>query len=700
MFLSLDLLRDVVNRLPHEERLECMLVCRHWHDELYGLIRKAICLETRRQVRSFFETVSQPHNRLKDVVRILDVYNVGLSRSQIEQLPQLLPRLERLEFGSRVWSQMNAKQMQWLGGWQRIKELPVIPSYRIALSCLDQVKTLTHLFISEMLAFQFLIQSAQMKKNHTLLLRDSFYARVPNLTHFQYTAPGLSNHPFDMRVLFDTCPHLEHLMLRNCILKEETNYAPVPVKLKQLRLTQIPLESPAPLLFIANTCASTLTHFHLMFHWEPPFHATDAHKEALRVLARALTRVRSLQILDVLPAAFPTDFFSQLAARGHLTHLRLMFQLEWLSDLESDHDLVGYATSSLGPDAQQLELQSWDMWDELSSTLQLVQPLAYHAPNLRELSLHGDPNLGSSYTTTQFELNVILNSCDNLKTLKLYWADTHYWELHQVQRYENFEEDPDMVAMHGVERVNDYKDHLKDQFDTFERNRGRKHGLTSLSFEQSRLAEPALEYIAARCPHLEHLRIVNSSFDQRKQDFSMRIDMREQTFKSVELRGLRLATQVDEEFETLNDTPFLSVARQDDILARKVRQARHPRGVLDDHWTKIRRHVRHYYCYSLDGEKRQVELMKLANVERMHAYYTQALADVLDRVGDRYFVTEVGERLTFDTRTDWKNNLPCGRVSLVCRDADRVKFNNVDIDYHPLSIQRTLQRTSQSIESR
>lgn len=698
MFLSLDLLRDVVDRLPHDGRLECMLVCRYWHDELYGLIRKGICLVTRQHVRSFFETVRVPHNRLKDVVRTLEVCSVGLSRSQVEQLPQLLPRLERLEFGSRVWSQMNAKYMQWLRGWQRMKALPVIHSSRLALACLDQVKTLTHLLISEALAFQLLIQCTHLKKNHNLFLRDSFYARVPNLTHFHYTAPGLSNHPFDIRLLLETCPHLEHLMLRNCILKQDTNYAPVPARLKHLRLTQIPLDSPLPLLFIAHTCARTLTHFHLMFHWDPPYNVSDTYKEALRVLARSLTQVRSLQILDVLPAAFPNDFFSHLAARGQLTHLRLMFQLEYLSDLESDHDLVGYATSSLGSDAQQLELQSWDMWDELSSTLQLVQPLAYHAPHLRELSLHGDPNMGSSYATTEFELNVILNHCENLKTLKLYWASTLYWELRQVQRYACFEEDTDMVAIHGIERVNDYKDHLKDQVDVFIRDRDRKHGLTTLSLEQSRIAEPALDYLAARCPHLAHLRIVNCSFDDRQAPFAMRIAMPDQTFQSVELRGLRLATEVDDEFETLNDTPFLSVARRNDIEARRRRQAQHPRGVLDDDWTKARRQVRHYYCCSINGEGRRLEQMKPASVGLMHHYYdTQTVDGMLDRVGDRYFATEDGERMVFDSRMHWRENLPCGMIDFTCRDADRVQFNNVNLDYHPLRIQKRLQRAGPSM---
>ncbi|KAL9536641.1 hypothetical protein MBANPS3_012490, partial [Mucor bainieri] len=428
--LPTEILVQIVNYLTPQEKQSGLLICQDWyHVFRYGLYHN-ICIKTVHQLEMLLKSLSQsssvsavPNGHLvkslfiqKKTVACLEKMiheRLIIPRFLLEQLPDLCPNLEVLDFDPETWKFVCYHSN--VSKWNHMRQLPTLASLGANLPILkDLGKGLRSLSIQSNMIVDISTQGRLV----------SILSLVPHIN--QLTIQGDKESTLnltlnDMEIIHKLLPRLrsldivgDNIQLHTMNNERETinkvDGFPTAPQVASLRIdTRL---TPVTWLYYVAHKYPQLKRLNIDVHYDTSNAMEDfqVEKALLLNLAHKCRHLETIELsCPVLSHWFNTSFFETLKRNQCIQEIKPMTrrngQIKYDADfsfaLEQGKDLL-----------TALEIEQWRLDAKLPCTLHRLRSFT----KLAYLELKCD-----SYHD-EYQINTLLESCPVLETLVLEWG--------------------------------------------------------------------------------------------------------------------------------------------------------------------------------------------------------------------------------------------------------------------------------------
>ncbi|RUS35056.1 hypothetical protein BC938DRAFT_476405 [Jimgerdemannia flammicorona] len=383
---------------------ECLFVSRQFWSSSRLLLRHTVVIRTRPRFRRFLATLREDatHPPMGQIVKALELINIGLTNEELVELGALLPNIERLDFDIRAWQNLIPPANFFLT-WPNLTDVGDISRPRV-------LKTLceTHGFRLTSLCISW--QAVESINDLPTWVPGLRRLVIHNDDHkFRWALnPSFLNH------LEHSCPLLESLSISSCRIQDidhiDLDNHPRNQTLRDL--TFAPHEISAKWVVYIAYRYPELRALNLFIPPSAPTIGDKNMQAALMEVAHRCPRLERFRYTNswLMHNIGPKGLFFEylVNAAGEDPPLR---ELQ-LANIQSfnDDDVFSLAIT-IGPNLTKLDLSF--LWKMTSSGLMAALE---NCKNLRELTVGGKV-LGQP--EFEFMPEVVANACPKLRILTL-----------------------------------------------------------------------------------------------------------------------------------------------------------------------------------------------------------------------------------------------------------------------------------------
>ncbi|KAK4511285.1 Deoxycytidine kinase 1 [Mucor velutinosus] len=428
--LPTEILIQIVNYLTPQEKQNGLLICQDWYNVFRCGLYHNISIKTLHQLEMLLKSLSisssassVPNGHL---VKILSIQKrtvaclekmiqerLIIPRFLLEQLPDLCPNLEVLDFDPEMWKFICYHSN--VSKWNHIRQLPTLASLGANLPILkDLGRGLRSLSIQSKMIMDISTQGRLV----------SILSLVPHIN--QLTIQGDQESTLnltlnDMEIIHKLLPSLRNLRIVGDNIQL---YTMNDEKETMHKVNSFPTAPQVTTLCI-NTRLTPITWLYYVAHKYPQLKhlGIDVHYDTSNtmenfqlekaLLLNLVHKCRHLEVLElscpILSHWFNTSFFETLKGHQCIQEIRPMarrngqikFDADFSFALEQGKDLL-----------TALEIEQWRLDAKLPCTMQRLRSFT----KLASLELKCD-----SYHD-EYHINTLLESCPVLKTLVLEWG--------------------------------------------------------------------------------------------------------------------------------------------------------------------------------------------------------------------------------------------------------------------------------------
>ncbi|GAN02394.1 hypothetical protein MAM1_0021d01837 [Mucor ambiguus] len=470
--LPIEILVQIVNYLTPQEKQNGLLICQDWYNVFrYGLYH-SISIKTVNQLEKLLKSLLQsslisavPNGHLvkslfiqKKTVACLEKMiqeRLIIPRFLLEQLPDLCPNLEVLDFDPETWKFVCYHSN--VSKWNYMRQLPTLASLGANLPILkDLGKGLRSLSIQSNMIVDISTQGRLV----------CILSLVPNIS--QLTIQGDKESTLnltlnDMETIHKLIPGLrsldivgDNIQLHTMSDEKETiskvNSFPTAPLVMSLRInTRL---TPVMWLYYVAHKYPQLKHLNIDVHYDTT-NSMETFQVEKALLLNLVSTCRHLEIIElscpVLSHWFNISFFETLKGNQCIQEIKPMARRN--SQIKSDADFI-FALEQGKDLLTALEIEQWRLDAKLPCTLQRLRSFT----KIAYLELRCD-----SYHD-EYQINTLLESCPVLETLVLEWGSL-------------------ITPSHSVWKR-------------------RRHPLKSLSMTFASFSTKLFDYLSFSCPHV------------------------------------------------------------------------------------------------------------------------------------------------------------------------------------------------------
>ncbi|KAL7320585.1 hypothetical protein PS15m_000459 [Mucor circinelloides] len=428
--LPTEILIQIVNYLTPQEKQNGLIICQDWYNVFrYGLYH-SISIKTLNQLEMLLKSLSQsslictvPNGHLvkhlsiqKKTVACLEKMiqeRLIIPRFLLEQLPDLCPNLELLDFDPETWKFVCYHSN--VSKWNRMRRLPTLASLGANLPILkDLGKGLNSLSIQSNMIVDISTQGRLV----------SILSLVPHISQLTIRGdkePTLNLTLNDLEIIHTLLPSLRKLEIVGDNIQLHTLNSETETKNK---VDSFPTAPQVTGLCI-NTRLTPVMWLYYVAHKYPqlkqltvdvfydPVNSMENFEAEKALFLNLVHKCRHLEIIElscpVLNHWFNSAFFETLKAHQCIQEIKpitrrngqIKFDADFNFALEQGKDLL-----------TALEIEQWRLDAKLPCTLQRLRSFT----KLAYLELKCD-----SYHD-EYPINILLDSCPVLETLVLEWG--------------------------------------------------------------------------------------------------------------------------------------------------------------------------------------------------------------------------------------------------------------------------------------
>lgn len=428
--LPTEILIQIINYLTPQEKQKGLLICQDWYNVFrYGLYH-SISIKTLQQLEMLLKSLTQsssvsavPNGHLvkhlciqKKTIAYLEKMiqeRLIIPRFLLEQLPDLCPNLEVLDFDPETWRFVCYHSN--VSKWNHMRQLPTLASLGANLPILkDLGKGLRSLSIQSNMIVDISTQGRLV----------SILSLVPHINQLTIQGdkePTLNLTLNDMEIIHKLLPSLKSLEIVGDSIQLHTmdngretinkvNSFPTAPQVVSLRIdTRL---TPVTWLYYVAHKYPQLKHLNMSVHYDTS-NAMEEFQVEKALFLNLTYKCRHLEIIElscpILSHWFNTPFFETLKGHQCIQEIKpiacrngqIKFDADFSFALEHGKDLL---TS--------LEIEQWRLDAKLPCTLQRLRSFT----KLAYLELKCD-----SYHD-EYQINALLESCPVLETLVLEWG--------------------------------------------------------------------------------------------------------------------------------------------------------------------------------------------------------------------------------------------------------------------------------------
>jgi hypothetical protein len=647
-----EIFTEILILLSFIDQKTCMETSQAWYDRFQPSVLQHLSINSRQHFVQFYNKLESSHQTNRPfglLVRRLRLGpHVGFVSSEFNALPLYCPFLEFLDFNPLMWRYIAYSST--VARWNHLTRLPCMDKLRLAVPILhDTGHGITQLELGSTIVDELAGAS------HSIISILSF---TPSLTSLQLSggitiAQNISISEFES--IHTLCPKLESLSLRSfdSHLKTNDSYLidietlPVAFHLKKLRI-DISINSEEFLYYWAHKYPHIESLDIQLRLLEPEYYheairpQNSRMKESFSLMATRFTKLRRFQA-KFDEKYFPCDVFLRGLndARAQLKEIVIhFFNFDYYRRSARNFKLL--VNNSINT-VTNVTLCNWDRsWDYEEDILEPLCQCQY----LQVLSLSPQPG-----TLTEFDFDIILDRFIHLKKLEL--ANT----------YNLFVRDDGNVNI----------------FNT--------HRLEELSLKHTMINNRLFEYLAVRCPFLNRLNISNITkpYDN---DIQVKIDMPNHSFKSIQIRGLRLGLRIEDTgFQCSYESTLFSLEQTQKVTQRQLRQ--HRSLYLDSNCTssKVGSQFpeRWYHLYQPTKTRYHGGVSK-ENVKKSNARLQRLNDEAIHKIKNLQMAKQLweqisftGPRIKYEDKSNWYLDIPYGYISVRCNSVSDFSFEGIHV---------------------
>lgn len=647
--LPSELIEEITNYLPVNDRISCLLTCKTWYYQLYRSIIRIVDLNCRRQLTSFINHLKKYSDIGNDVRELYLKSHVGLTPTEFTLIATHCPLLEIFKFCS--WQNYKPNSFSQ---FTELKQIPKLYDEDKAYWAIGELGYgLTHLEISE-----YLLRKLVPTRRHLLLLNSTV-----NLTHLTLDGvfnPDPNRHDIrrmefdytDWNLIHEYCQHLIYINMTHANLRATPAQAKamhlqtsIKASVKQLILKSLNLDNPSWLYCLAFMYPN-LTLLEIGFdmgsfvNYDETINRLDQvdTQTGFLILAHELKKLSTLTLRGLKQSHFPGKlFFNLLSARGtQLEYITLLYDTDNVSLPGMNVHTLNALAQGQQKSLKSLEIDMWHgAYEEKFYTL--IDPLSL-CTQLKRLSLNNDDYTTFNYNTVP--LDAILNACPRLLDLSLTRIALYIQDKHSKKR---------------------------------------THQLKRFDLAVSRVSQHLFEYLTVRCPYITYMTVITCCWMPR--EIEMKINMPNNSFDFLRVADMNRRKTVGLEGNLIrgNTVNLFSVTRLNINEKKKKRYEKSkeidtiPPNMLLASW---------YYLYEPPPTRFFFPpsfLRKLREREVMTLYYLTEYCKENHHLAKIRSFQEYENR--YMSKKDWKCDVASGYINITCKSIKTLKYNFNVITY-------------------
>lgn len=632
-----EIFAQILASISFHDQKTCLTVSRTWYIRFRPSVLNCIHIKSRHQFKQLLKKLSnsyatqeQPFGML--IRRLTLSPSVGMVNAEFNDLPIYCPFLEYFEFDPKLWKYLtyneSMAQWSWLARYPCMQRLKLtVPILCNAGSTITQLE-MSPIMVDELLGSQYSIFS---------LLIYTPNLRTLTLSDGVIVSQNVSISEFES--IHALCPQLESLKLKSFdahILSKDgylvdIETLPIAAHIKTLEL-DISIDSKEFLHYWAHKYPNVENvDFQLRLLEPEYFHETilpdsTQMKESFALMATRFTKIKRL-VAQFDEKYFPCDLFLYGIINNRSLQVKMLEEISihfynFDYHRRSAHNFKTLLKNSVNT-MKSVNISNWDRsWDYEEDILRPLSACVY----LETLSLSPQPGI-----LTEFDVDIILDCCPNLKRLEL------------SNTYNLFVRDDNNVSI------------------------SRLHRLKEFSLKYTMVNNRLFEYLAVRCPYLDRLDIVQMTkpYDNNIQ---VRIDMPRHKFKSIRIAGLRLGLRIEDAGFQCNSCSTICSLEE---------TGKHLRNT-------IRTNERWYHLYQPVETKSQLvgqprSKMLKPRLQRLNEEQVQKIKSLETTRQLWEHISFAGARLKYEPKHKWELDIPYGFSSIRCGSVDEFQFEGVPL---------------------
>ncbi|CAO3653121.1 unnamed protein product [Mucor hiemalis] len=634
-----EIFAQILASVSFRDQKTCMTTSHAWYYRFRPTVLNSIYIKSRLQFKQLLTILTNSYATQERsfglLIRRLTLSpTVGMVNAEFNVLPIYCPFLEYFEFNPNLWKYLtyNENMMQW--SW--LTRYPCMQRLKLTVPILCNTgSTITNLEMSPIMVDEL------MGSQYNIF---SLLAYTPNLKSLALSdgiivSQNISISEFES--IHALCPLLESLQLKSFdahILSKDgylvdIETLPIANQLKTLKL-DISINSEEFLHYWAHKYPNVEDIDFQLRLLEPEYYRETAlldsshMKESFALMATRFTEIKKV-VAQFDEKYFPCDLFLYGIINNRSLQVK---KLEKISiqfynfdyHRRSAHNFKTLLKNSVKT-MKSVSICNWDRsWDYEEDILGPLSACLY----LETLSLSPQPGI-----LTEFDIDIILDCCPNLKRLEL------------SNTYNLFVRDEDNVSI------------------------TRLHRLKEFSLKYTMVNNRLFEYLAVRCPYLNKLDILHMTkpYDN---DIQVKINMPRHRFKSIRIAGLRLGLRIEDAgFQCNSYSTICSLEETEKMLRKTV--------PTDEKW---------YHLYQPVNSKNQLgkigqpdskilkpRLQRLNNDQVRKIKILQTTRQLWEQI------SFAGSRLKYEPKHKWELDIPYGFSSIRCRSVDEFQFEGVTL---------------------
>lgn len=645
-----EIFNQVSIRLSHQDKKECIHVCRSWLHRFQPIVLQSLLISSRRQFKQFFDKLVYTNNTKQPfgllVRRLTLSKNVGITNREFHVLPLWCPFLEYLDFNPLLWRYFSYTNNTTQ--WKYLSQFPCMDRLKLTLPILsDTGQNITHLEMSNLMADE--LAMSQM----TII---SILKYTPNLISLKLSngvvvSQNISISEFESIHTF--CPNIEtlhldsfdsHLMTKDGYLVEiET--LPVAPHLKNLRL-DISINSVDFLHYWAHKYPFIESLDIQLRLLEPEYYHEAVQPENSRMKEAFAVMATSFRHLKRLKARFdekyfPCDVFlngiNSIASQMEQVSIHF-FNFDYHRRSARNFKLLMSNSINTMTD---VNISNWDRsWDY---ELDILEPLG-QCNHLKNLSLSPQPG-----TLTEFDIDIILDRCIHLERLEL--SNTY-------NLFVRDDTNDNIVQIHRLEAV-----------------------ILKHTMVNNRL----FEYLALRCPFLNILDIAHA-IKPYDNNIQVKINMPHHIFKSITIEKLQLGLRIEDSGFQCNHYSTIFSLEETEKTERQLERRKNALAKNQYTVTNMKYPERWYHLYQ--SQKSSGDIDKRLNgsvgklqprIQRLDQNDAEKIKNL--RISRQLWeqISFVGSRIKYEDKNKWHLDVPFGYFSIRCRSVNEIQFEGITL---------------------
>lgn len=638
MYLPKEILKEVGSYLTLSEQGSCIRVCYDWYEPFLELLYTKVHIQSRNQFRLFYQSIQHSchiNNPLGHLVKELSFDrtehgSVGLTRDELESLPDYFENLTRLDFDPKIWRYMRYSAK--LTGMKHLRRLPTLDRKEIFQPLLEDI---SHSLLSQLSYLSISGEAA------TYLLNSKFttsvWSRIPKLETL--IIKGTNHTPFNIKMIMALAAHLpflKHLTL-SCVT--------LPLSEKDLNsTTTFPLFASAQSLILDDVYIKhwrmitllslafyhvELLDFDVTFDWlygenvtielyEQSMDAFMGFAQLCIFLKKVIFRKMKTSVFP-----FPYDAFFMEIADIHQDHVAIeMTEYAWWSTIDPTPSFRA-VTAQTGLLSKADLKWSWTGKKLDTALFKSLRNCHY----LTELALDCDVSLKNG-----LRLDLLLDSCKALKVLTV--SNTL------------------VTTSRTVDKT------IKARYKT----------LYTLKLKDVILGDQLMDFVAETCIHLDHLLIKNCVQEKPKRSSFVVIRMPEHQFKLIQIDSIHLNpggnTGKCEAHMTILSI-YESMRYKNQIERKKRNTTQQGKTATPEMW-------RFYHVHKLASNNSK-QLGRLSTEEA-------AMVANFEMTEKKWkAVRQASKRKSYVEKSLWEKDIQFGAVLLLCKSVDQLVFNELKV---------------------